>query len=371
MPQNAPLSLLLVDDDRALREVTGRSLAAQGYRVETAVDGEDALAKAIAAPPDLVVSDVMMPKMDGVTLVRRLRAEEATRNAYCILLTAKDRVNDVLEGFEATADDYVTKPFRVAELAARVAAGARLKRMQDELRESNRQLREALAHRAELLGAAAHEIRNPVNVITTYLPLLGKGIVPDATIGSVCLRRSRELVLLIDNLHDYAKIEAGLVRLQPEPTCVGLLAREARELFVPVAHLRGVSLSLEGPEKLHCLLDRARMIEVLDTLLGNAVALCPDGGRVSLAFGLFTDRLRFDCRTDGGGLAAGRAADLFEAPRADVAPPPGYDMGMLLGFAIVRKLAELMGGSVVAESDGEGKGLRLLFDAASGAAPAV
>ncbi|MCX7935215.1 MAG: response regulator, partial [Planctomycetota bacterium] len=149
------MHLLLVDDDPRLRELTSRRLASEGYEVETAVDGEDGWEKAQARVPDIIVSDIIMPRLNGLDLLERLRRHPQLRECYVILLTAKDRAEDVSAGFAALANDYVTKPFRMAELVARVHAGARLKRAQDELRQANQRLREALRQRAELLGIAA------------------------------------------------------------------------------------------------------------------------------------------------------------------------------------------------------------------------
>jgi len=96
-------------------------LEKRGYSVETAVDGEDALARALARPPDLLITDVMMPKVDGWSLVRQLRAHAELAMLPVIFLTALSSEDDRIRGFRLGADDYVTKPFRFEELDLRVA----------------------------------------------------------------------------------------------------------------------------------------------------------------------------------------------------------------------------------------------------------
>ncbi len=96
-------------------------LEKRGYSVETAVDGEDALSRALARPPDLLITDVMMPKIDGWSLVRQLRAHNAMAMLPVIFLTALSSEDDRIRGFRLGADDYVTKPFRFEELDLRVA----------------------------------------------------------------------------------------------------------------------------------------------------------------------------------------------------------------------------------------------------------
>ncbi|KPI22035.1 two component transcriptional regulator, winged helix family [Actinobacteria bacterium OV450] len=115
-----PHRILVVDDEPAVREALRRSLAFEGYAVETAVDGLDALDKAAAYDPGLIVLDIQMPRMDGLTAARRLRASGST--TPILMLTARDTVGDRVTGLDAGADDYLVKPFELDELFARVRA---------------------------------------------------------------------------------------------------------------------------------------------------------------------------------------------------------------------------------------------------------
>ncbi|MET7716123.1 response regulator transcription factor [Streptomyces sp. NPDC005407] len=112
--------ILIVDDEPAVREALQRSLAFEGYGTEVAVDGVDALARAEAYAPDLIVLDIQMPRMDGLTAARRLRAAGST--TPILMLTARDTVGDRVTGLDAGADDYLVKPFELDELFARIRA---------------------------------------------------------------------------------------------------------------------------------------------------------------------------------------------------------------------------------------------------------
>ncbi len=114
--------ILIVDDDPNALRLIGYALQRQGYQVSVAQDGEEALDKAQNEKPNLVILDVMMPTMDGYEVLRRLRAASATARVPVILFTAKSQVDDKIAGFEAGADDYLTKPVTPAELTARVRA---------------------------------------------------------------------------------------------------------------------------------------------------------------------------------------------------------------------------------------------------------
>jgi len=112
--------VLVVDDDRAVRESLRRSLDFNGYAVSLAADGAEALAGIGTLAPDVVIMDVMMPRLDGVEATRALRA--AGNDVPILVLTARDAVGDRVEGLDAGADDYLTKPFALAELLARLRA---------------------------------------------------------------------------------------------------------------------------------------------------------------------------------------------------------------------------------------------------------
>ncbi|MFE0643005.1 response regulator transcription factor [Streptomyces sp. NPDC058877] len=118
--QNEAERILIVDDEPAVREALRRSLAFEGYATRDAVDGVDALAAVESYAPDLVVLDVQMPRMDGLTAARRIRAAGST--VPILMLTARDTVGDRVTGLDAGADDYLVKPFELDELFARIRA---------------------------------------------------------------------------------------------------------------------------------------------------------------------------------------------------------------------------------------------------------
>ncbi|MFD1859436.1 DNA-binding response regulator [Aeromicrobium camelliae] len=114
------MRILVVDDDRAVRESLRRSLEFNGYEVELASDGAEALARVPQVQPDAIVMDVMMPRLDGLEATRALRS--AGNDVAILVLTARDAVTDRVDGLDAGADDYLTKPFALEELLARLRA---------------------------------------------------------------------------------------------------------------------------------------------------------------------------------------------------------------------------------------------------------
>ena len=152
-PRDALPARILVADDNADMRSYVRELLEPRYAVEVVSDGAAALQAALRSPPDLIVSDVMMPRMDGFELVRRLRAEPLLREVPTILLSARAGEESMIEGLQAMADDYLVKPFSSRELLARVGAQLQLARLRRESSERERALRqeaEALLNAAPL-----------------------------------------------------------------------------------------------------------------------------------------------------------------------------------------------------------------------------
>lgn len=158
--------LLVVEDDVIVRGLLAARLRKVGYLVETAENGRAGLELARRHRPELILTDWMMPEMDGVEMVRALRADPDLRRTHLILLTSKDDRTDRIAGLDLGADDYLAKPWADEDLLAHVRAGLRIRRLQQELT--------AAEHKAALVTMAAtlgHEINNPLTVLSGSLQL--------------------------------------------------------------------------------------------------------------------------------------------------------------------------------------------------------
>jgi DNA-binding response OmpR family regulator len=164
------MRILIAEDDRISRRLLERKLGSWGYEVVSCTNGAEAWqALHREGAPSLAILNWMMPGMDGVQVCREIRKQKHPGYTYIILLTARDRKRDIVEGIEAGADDYVTKPFNPHELKVRIRAGRRILEMQAELMQ-----REKL--RGVLAGATCHEFNQPMQVISGYCELLLKQV---------------------------------------------------------------------------------------------------------------------------------------------------------------------------------------------------
>jgi len=132
--------ILVVDDHPDNVEIINARLTSRGFTIDTASNGQEALDRVRENPPQLILLDVMMPLMDGYEVSRRIKGDESLPYIPIILVTARDSTQDKVEGLDAGADDYITKPINFPELEARVRSMLRIKRLQDELDQKNREL---------------------------------------------------------------------------------------------------------------------------------------------------------------------------------------------------------------------------------------
>src|SRR6516165_758596 len=172
------MKTLIADDDSVSRRLLQNYLQKWGYEVTAAQDGAEAWRLFEGGLFPMVITDWMMPELDGPGLLRRIRASRRPGYVYAILLTAKSQKEDLVEGMEAGADDFLTKPFDRDELRVRLRAGERIIRLEQNLRETKVALiqSEKLAGLGRLAAGVAHEINNPLAFVVNNLALLRRDV---------------------------------------------------------------------------------------------------------------------------------------------------------------------------------------------------
>jgi signal transduction histidine kinase len=338
--------VLIVEDNPDLRSFMTRSLNTL-YRLENAGDGIEGLEKARSFLPDLIISDIMMPRMDGYEFTRNIREDASLERTPIILVTAKSGGEAVVEGFDVGANDYLPKPFEVRELKARVAAHLKTHSLEKNLNERESRLSAI----GKMTSSIVHDLRNPLTAIIGFAEI-AKQDASEAGIEEVSedmdpiLSESNRLARMITEVLDFAKGRASdldfeAVRLVP---FVESICSVYRAKLSPL----GIRLDTDHAidDKIRAMFDEDRMQRVLENLIKNAQeALCseghdPEGKRILVTTSADDRSVVLKVTDEGPGIPNAILPNLFE-PFAT-----GKKTGTGLGLATVRNLVIAHGGEI-------------------------
>jgi PAS domain S-box-containing protein len=350
--------ILVVEDNADMREFL-RQIIAEDYLVETAENGAQAWQVARTRPPDAIVSDVMMPEMDGYELVARLKADAQLKKIPVVLLTAKASREEVVEGLRSGADDYLGKPFAPAELKARLESVLRLYRMQWDLEATLKALRETqeqLIHTAKmgavgtLIAGLSHELNNPLSAILMNVQALAE--TPSADEGLVKrLSRSienqtRRCARLVHALLDFSRKRPAA----REPISPAALFGRISEFCEPMARQRDIRLRFQEGDAKHLHVCVQEVETALLNLITNAMAASPAGGEILVKaeerIRAERDGVQISVVDTGSGIAEDVLPRIFDP--FFTTKPPGQGTG--LGLSLTRKIVDDHGGTIFVES---------------------
>jgi len=349
--------LLVVEDDTeqraAISEVLRQDVAE--VTIAEAAHGEEAWALLQRGGIDVVLSDVMMPGIDGIELARRVRRDPALRETYVILITGVAPPEDLFGAINECADDCLLKPLRREELVMRARAGLRRIDDQRRLHSRARELEQLYARQSDFLSVVSHEIRTPLSAILSSANILLRygAKRPDSVerFAKVIHQEGQRLTRLINNLLDLAKIEAGLVEWRFAPVSVATLLEQVRESFAALAGERKVRLEVASDHDLGDIeADHDKLTQVLLNLVSNAVKHSTDGSTVRVrSLRGASGGARIEVEDEGSGILAGMEERIFE--RFAQLESGDERVGTGLGLTIARQIVEHHGGKLWAEAD--------------------
>ncbi|QRK11387.1 response regulator [Archangium violaceum] len=348
--ENPSGRVLIVDDNADMRDYLQRVLA-PFFQVQRAVDGLTALEAANSQRPDVIVTDVMMPGLDGLGLVQRLREDPGLRTIPILLLSAQAGPEAAVGGLDAGADDYLVKPFSARELIARVRSNLELSRMRRELfrREAlEAGLREAVHARDEFLSVASHELKTPLTRFRLQMELVGRGLSEEsrARVGArleTAAQTVQGLASLVETLLDVSRINTGQLHLHLCEVDLRELVTEAVEAVRDEASRAGSTLSFQGEAAVIVTCDRPRIRQVIQNLLSNAVKFGM-GRPVEVSLGTQGGTARVTVADHGIGIAPLDRSRIFE--RFERAVSSRHYGGFGLGLWIARQVVEEHSGHI-------------------------
>lgn len=406
--QAVPGRILIVDDVADNRAILGRRFQRRGFEIAESDSGLGALEMIEREAFDVVLLDVMMPDINGLEVLKRIRAKHSDVELPVIMVTGKTESQDIVEALSAGANDYITKPvdFAVALLRVSTQIGRRraeeqVRRANDalsrangdlerriaertaELVDTNAQLRVAMdeaqaANKAkdEFLVIVSHELRTPLNGMIAMGQLLARSPLsePQQRMAGIINTSADQLHGVVADLLDTLDINSGKMFLTPQLAPAGDLIREAAGAAAEKAAAKGIGFRLEiSPEaETPIEVDPQRLRQILGKLLDNAVKFT-EAGEVSLSAARGeAGALRVAVRDTGVGFDGATAERLFRPfEQADGSLTRRFG-GVGLGLAICRGLVELMGGAIAAEGrPGEGACFTVDLPLAAAAAKAA
>jgi signal transduction histidine kinase len=370
--------VLVVEDNPDMRRFLIDTLA-QAYRVVAAEDGVHGLEQAVALRPDLIISDVMMPRMSGDVFVRAIREQPKLDAVPIVVLTA--RANDDLrvDLLRAGAQDYLIKPFSVAELRARVDNLIAIKQTREVLQVAledrsqsitalanqissrTRELEQALKVRDVFLSIASHELKTPLTALLWYTELLQRRAAREQTLNErdqrtvqAIVEQAYRLNKLILTLLYLTRIQSGELRIERQSLDLVPLVQWMVEDIRPTTKQHTITIEVPA-EPVLVDGDTALLEQVCYSLLQNAVKYSPDGGPISVRVEAEQHVARIVVADQGMGIPDRALAHIFECfYRADTIDPQ-HISGFGIGLYLVKEIMTLHGGHVEVQSS-EGRG---------------
>jgi len=379
--------ILIVEDDPTNIELMKAQLYGEGYSIECALDGDEALLQVSQNRPDLILLDIMIPKRSGFEVCKQIKSEMETRSIPIVMVTALQDMESRVKGITVGADDFLTRPVDKSQLVARVKSLLRMKQLQDELasesyasRESSEkvqiqqrvlksmseQLMQASHMKYEFIVNMSHALRTPLNVIIGFSEMLQDELVGQLNVKqgkyvNNVLSSGRELQKLISNIVDVFKIDAGKVPLEITEFSLKGAIQTAVDSLDTLGKDKNIEVSISvAPEASRISADPQKLATILGNLLSNAFKFSPEGGKVTVTAERLESSIRICVADSGPGLLPEECTMVFSEFYRAADPAVSAHAGSGLGLAISKKLVMMHGGEMWVESE-KGNGSKFMF----------
>lgn len=360
-------TVLVVDDVPQNVQIAQTILKRDGYRIETAGGGAEALDAAREKPVDLILLDIMMPEMDGFSVAEELQADESTADIPIIFLTARNDTESITRGFKIGAVDYITKPFRGEELRVRVQTHLRLRHTQRELREAN-------ASRDKFFSIIAHDLRSPFTALVGMSQYLATGIDEiDPETAKEFLegmhKSSKNAFNLLENLLEWSRIQTGRLPMSPKEVDIQEILEDNLSLLQMNVQGKEITIDKQLNEEETVWADENAVHTVIRNLLSNAIKFTPKKGTISIYSRQLKEQLVITVKDTGTGMDRETLENLFRIDYHTTTRGTEQEKGSGLGLILCKEFVERNGGTLSVESE-PGNGSTFSFTLPLGSAVA-
>jgi len=301
-------SILIVDDTPKNLQLMSALLKQKGYKLYITNSGENALNFLKTTLPDLILLDVMMPGLSGFEVCRILKKDERLKDIPVLFLSAKNETDDVVEGFEAGAVDYIVKPFNAKEVFVRVATQLQLKTATNLLKEKNEKLKELNISLTEskliieddakqlaklngeknrFFSIIAHDLRSPFTGLTGLTEILCKHIddlsqeeIKDMV--KMLHESSLQVYDLLNNLLQWSRLQMNSITFEPENLKLLEIAKDSVLVLSSQTKAKEITVSIDIMENVEVFADINMLKTIIRNLVSNAVKFTPKGGKINV-----------------------------------------------------------------------------------------
>jgi two-component system, sensor histidine kinase and response regulator len=349
--------VLVVDDEEHNRVLLRDWLEAQGHEVTEAVDGQQAMDEVTSRAPDVILLDVMMPKVDGFEVCRRLKADPQTALIPILLITALTDRQDRLTGVAAGANDFLTKPIDVQDVTFRIGNALYAKRLYDQMADNYQRLRELEALRDDMTHMLVHDLRTPLTSVITGMQtveMFGELNARQQRSLRLALAGGQSLVRMISDLLDISTMEDGSLSLEYQNLAATDLVERALKEIETLAQEKSLALVRDFPTSSLTLSgDEEKLRRTLVNLLGHAVQFTPRGGTITASVrpGGGEKTAVFSVSDTGEGIPKEALERLFEKFGQLDTGQAGQKLSTGLGLTFCKMAVEAHGGRIWVESE--------------------
>ena len=352
--------ILIVEDNQENIDLLYYFLSPQGYELTAVMDGVEAMKKVETDKPDLILLDIMLPKLDGFGVCERLKKNNDTKSIPIIMLTALKDLKDKIKSLEVGADDFISKPFENVELLARVKSLLRLKKYHDEierknveLEKKNQSLLQMDGFKEDLINLIVHDMKNPLFVIQGNIQMMSMGMDQNAQdylkkYISRIERSSQQLLRMVVNLLDISRIQEGTIELKKEQLDIRRIVEEVTKSLKDLPENAKKEISVDIDKDINFVAsDKSIMERVIDNLLSFAAHNVEEDGKISIKIEKNKDNAIVLAVTDNGTQIPKKFHDkIFEKFSQAEIKQNGYKVGRGLGLTFCKMAVEAHGGSM-------------------------
>lgn len=334
-------AILVVDDTPTNLMVIASLLNKAGYRVLVAESGASALDLVKLNKPNLILLDIMMPHMDGYQTCERLKSSEDTQSIPVLFMTAKSEVSDKVKAFEAGGVDYITKPYQMEEVLARISAHLTIARQK-------LALEKLLAEKNRFMNIAAHDLRNPLTVIQGWAEI-GELSMSGEDSRNIFLNIRSSVRQMASIINDFLALQ--VVRNRSVASAEAFNVHDVIKQLIDQESFAASSkqITLLFPDA-DCANSQpavgnvAHTHQILSNFLSNAIKYSPNDTNVRITAEIIDNRWHVSVKDQGPGIAPGERNKLFVEFARISNKPTGGETSTGLGLSIVKNLAEAQGG---------------------------